>query len=178
MPFGGQSFPRERESTFAHAREREAKLVIPAKAGIYSANLGKCPVVGLDSRFRGNDRRGVTFDGAQSFHLYFTSPSQWLYHPRAKVDWGLFSTSRAAQTCVRWASLWFPRRSSMQLERHAIEPILSVNFKGAGPVRQKLLSVVGGALEHVLLFDQLNALYHETLHLQDTRHFHEKLLEA
>jgi putative hemolysin len=47
MSFGAQSFPRERESTFAHAREREANLVIPAKAGIYSANLGKCPVVGL-----------------------------------------------------------------------------------------------------------------------------------
>jgi hypothetical protein len=29
--------------------------VIPAKAGIYSANLCKCAVVGLDSRFRGND---------------------------------------------------------------------------------------------------------------------------
>ena len=66
----------------------------------------------------------------------------------------------------------------MQAERHHIEPILSVNFKGAGPVRQKLLSVVGGALEHVLLFDQLNALYHQTLHLQDSRNFHEKLLEA
>jgi hypothetical protein len=25
--------------------------------GIYSANLWKCAVVGLDSRFRGNDRR-------------------------------------------------------------------------------------------------------------------------
>jgi len=32
-------------------------LVIPAKAGIHSANLWKCAVVGLDSRFRGNDRR-------------------------------------------------------------------------------------------------------------------------
>ncbi|MGD0010023.1 MAG: lysylphosphatidylglycerol synthase transmembrane domain-containing protein [Terriglobia bacterium] len=31
--------------------------VIPAKAGIYSANLRKCAVDGLDSRFRGNDRR-------------------------------------------------------------------------------------------------------------------------
>ena len=31
--------------------------VIPAKAGIYSANLRKCPVDGLDSRFGGNDRR-------------------------------------------------------------------------------------------------------------------------
>jgi len=32
-------------------------LVIPAKAGIYSANLWKCAVVRLDSRFRGNDRQ-------------------------------------------------------------------------------------------------------------------------
>ena len=31
--------------------------VIPAKAGIHSANLQKCAVHGLDSRFRGNDRR-------------------------------------------------------------------------------------------------------------------------
>ena len=31
--------------------------VIPAKAGIYSANLPKCAVDGLDSRFRGNGRR-------------------------------------------------------------------------------------------------------------------------
>ena len=31
--------------------------VIPAKAGIYSANLRKWAVDGLDSRFRGNDRR-------------------------------------------------------------------------------------------------------------------------
>ena len=32
-------------------------LVIPAKAGIYSANLWKCTVARLDSRFRGNDWR-------------------------------------------------------------------------------------------------------------------------
>jgi hypothetical protein len=31
--------------------------VIPAKAGIYPANLRKCPGGGLDSRFRGNDGR-------------------------------------------------------------------------------------------------------------------------
>ena len=30
---------------------------IPAKAGIYSANLQKCAVPGVDSRFRGNDLR-------------------------------------------------------------------------------------------------------------------------
>ena len=29
--------------------------VIPAKAGIHAANLRKCAVEGLDSRFRGND---------------------------------------------------------------------------------------------------------------------------
>jgi hypothetical protein len=31
--------------------------VIPAKAGIYSADLRNCGGDGLDSRFRGNDRR-------------------------------------------------------------------------------------------------------------------------
>jgi 4-amino-4-deoxy-L-arabinose transferase-like glycosyltransferase len=34
--------------------------VIPAKAGIHSANLGKCAANGLDSRFRGNDRPRAT----------------------------------------------------------------------------------------------------------------------
>jgi hypothetical protein len=36
--------------------------VIPAKAGIHSANLRKCAVHELDSRFRGNDRSFVTDD--------------------------------------------------------------------------------------------------------------------
>jgi hypothetical protein len=36
--------------------------VIPAKAGIHSASLGKCAVHALDSRFRGNDRRFVRDD--------------------------------------------------------------------------------------------------------------------
>jgi len=36
--------------------------VIPAKAGIHSANLRKSAVHGLDSRFRGNDRRFVRDD--------------------------------------------------------------------------------------------------------------------
>jgi hypothetical protein len=36
--------------------------VIPAKAGIHSANPRKCAVHGLDSRFRGNDRRLVRDD--------------------------------------------------------------------------------------------------------------------
>jgi hypothetical protein len=31
--------------------------VIPAKAGIHSANLRKCALYELDSRFRGNDWR-------------------------------------------------------------------------------------------------------------------------
>jgi|GEM_PF-1098349 hypothetical protein len=34
--------------------------VIPAKAGIHSPNPRKCAVDGLDSRFRGNDRRFET----------------------------------------------------------------------------------------------------------------------
>jgi hypothetical protein len=38
----------------AFARAPHA-AVIPAKAGIHSANLWKFAVVGLDSRFRGND---------------------------------------------------------------------------------------------------------------------------
>ena len=66
----------------------------------------------------------------------------------------------------------------MHVERNSIEPILSMQLKSADPVRQKLLSVVGVALERVLLFDQLNALYQETLRLRDGRHFHERLLEA
>ena len=65
----------------------------------------------------------------------------------------------------------------MQAECNDIPPILKVNFNCDGPVRQKLMPAVGGALERVLLFDQLNALYRRTLHLQDSRDFHEKLLE-
>ena len=66
----------------------------------------------------------------------------------------------------------------MQAEPSHNEPILKVNFKWEDTVRTKLLQTVGGALERVLLFGQLNALYHRTLHLQDNRDFHEKLLEA
>jgi putative hemolysin len=66
----------------------------------------------------------------------------------------------------------------MQVERNGIQPILKVNFNCEGPVRQKLLPAVGGAIERVLLFDQLNALYRQILHLQDSRQFHEKLLQA
>ena len=65
----------------------------------------------------------------------------------------------------------------MQAECNDIQPILKVNFNCDGPVRQKLMPAVGGALERVLLFDQLNALYRRTLHLQDSRDFHQKLLE-
>jgi putative hemolysin len=66
----------------------------------------------------------------------------------------------------------------MQAERNHMQPVLKVDFKWEGPGRQKLLPAVGGALERVLLFDQLNALYDQTLHLQDSRGFPEKLLEA
>ncbi len=66
----------------------------------------------------------------------------------------------------------------MQTERSEIQPVLKVSFKGQGPVRQKLLPAVGGALERVLLFDQLNALYRQVLNRQDGRGFDENLLEA
>jgi putative hemolysin len=66
----------------------------------------------------------------------------------------------------------------MQAERHHHQPILKVNSRCEDPAHQKLLPAVGGALERVLQFDQLHALYHQTLHLQDSRDFAEKLLEA
>jgi putative hemolysin len=66
----------------------------------------------------------------------------------------------------------------MQAERNYNHPFLKVKFKCEGQVRQKLLPAVGGALERVLLFDQLNALYYQILHLHDSRDFHEKLLGA
>ena len=96
----------------------------------------------------------------------------------SKLPWAFAVEGGRSQTYLSWASLRSPGRSPMQVERNHLEPILSVSFKSADPVRQKLLSVVGGALERVLLFDQLNALYRRTLHLQDSRHFYEKLLEA
>jgi putative hemolysin len=66
----------------------------------------------------------------------------------------------------------------MQPESHHPEPVLKLNFRWESTAPQKLLPAVSGALERVLLFDQLNALYYRTLHLQDSRAFHEKLLEA
>jgi hypothetical protein len=47
-----------RHSSIGETRVPQA-TVIPAKAGIHSANLRKCAVRRLDSRFRGNDRRFV-----------------------------------------------------------------------------------------------------------------------
>ena len=66
----------------------------------------------------------------------------------------------------------------MQAQTSQQPPVLRVNFKGAGPVPQKLLPAVSGALERMLHFDQLNALYYKTLHLQNGRDFNEKILEA
>jgi putative hemolysin len=66
----------------------------------------------------------------------------------------------------------------MQAELNPCPPILKVNFGGDGPVRQRLMPAVSGALERVLHFDQLNALYYKTLLLQDERDFPEKLLDA
>jgi hypothetical protein len=47
-PQVGVAFPR-------HGRSKSQ--VIPAKAGVHSANLRKCAAYGLDSRLRGNDLR-------------------------------------------------------------------------------------------------------------------------
>jgi putative hemolysin len=66
----------------------------------------------------------------------------------------------------------------MQIESGHHEPILKLNFKWESTAQQKFMPAVSGALERVLLFDQLNALYHQTLHLEDSRGFPEKLLEA
>jgi type II secretory pathway pseudopilin PulG len=48
-------------------RNSSGRPVIPAKAGIYSANRPKCAVYGLDSRFRGNDVRKVGWGYALLF---------------------------------------------------------------------------------------------------------------
>jgi len=66
----------------------------------------------------------------------------------------------------------------MQTQPNHHEPILKLNIRWESIAQQKLLPVVSGALERVLLFDQLNALYHQILHLEDSRGFPEKLLEA
>ena len=65
----------------------------------------------------------------------------------------------------------------MQTESSRHEPVLKLSLKWESTTQPKLLPAVSGALERVLLFDQLNALYYRTLHLQDSRAFHEKLLE-
>ena len=66
--FGSEQARRRQEANEDRCRSRRRTgvicetwaleaAVIPAKAGIYSANLPQCAVDGLDSRFRGNDRR-------------------------------------------------------------------------------------------------------------------------
>jgi len=65
----------------------------------------------------------------------------------------------------------------MQAESSHREPILKLNFRWESTAEQMLLPAVSGALERVLLFDQLNAVYYRILHLQDSRAFHEKLLQ-
>jgi len=51
--------------------------VIPAKAGIHSANLGKCAVHGLDSRFRGNDRGFVRDEIPNDTTTFFSVVGQF-----------------------------------------------------------------------------------------------------
>jgi putative hemolysin len=65
----------------------------------------------------------------------------------------------------------------MQNESSRHEPILKLSFRWESTNPPKLLPTVSGALERVLLFDQLNDLYGRALHLEDSRAFHEKLLE-
>ena len=65
----------------------------------------------------------------------------------------------------------------MQTESSRHEPILKLSFRWESTTQPKLPPAVSGALERVLLFDQLSALYCRALHLQDSRAFHEKLLE-
>jgi putative hemolysin len=66
----------------------------------------------------------------------------------------------------------------MQTESNHHEPVLKLNFRWESAAQQKFLPVVSGALERVLHFDQLNALYRQTLLLHDSRDFPEKILEA
>ena len=65
----------------------------------------------------------------------------------------------------------------MQTESSRHEPILKLSFRWESTTQPKLLPAVSGALERVLLFDQLSALYGRALHLEDSRAFHEKLLQ-
>ena len=66
---------------------------IHAKAGIYSANLRKCAVDGLDSRFRGNDRRfeGDPIPNDTNTRVAYRNVRQWRLseHLERWVDSGL-----------------------------------------------------------------------------------------
>jgi hypothetical protein len=59
----GQAAPRGGPTVESGHYQKEVALddvaVIPAKAGIHSANPQKCAVHALDPRFRGNDRRWI-----------------------------------------------------------------------------------------------------------------------
>ena len=50
--------------------------VISAKAGTHSANLRKCAVHGLDSRFRGNDRHFVWDDTSNDTTTVDVAPTK------------------------------------------------------------------------------------------------------
>jgi hypothetical protein len=59
-------------------------LIIPAKAGIHSANLWQRAAIGLDSRFRGNDRwlkwilipNGTSFQRAEFTQIFERSETR------------------------------------------------------------------------------------------------------
>jgi putative hemolysin len=65
----------------------------------------------------------------------------------------------------------------MHTESSRQGPVLKLSFRWESTTQSKLLPVVSGALERVLLFDQLRALYDRALHLEGGRAFHEKVLE-
>jgi hypothetical protein len=56
-----QRAPMEGSGAICGTRALQA-AVIPAKAGIHSSDLQTCAAYGLDSRFRGNDRRFIGDD--------------------------------------------------------------------------------------------------------------------
>jgi hypothetical protein len=58
--------------------------VIPAKAGIHSANLGKCAANGLDSRFRGNDRARATSEESRG-HPSADAPTTGISEASARI---------------------------------------------------------------------------------------------
>ncbi len=66
----------------------------------------------------------------------------------------------------------------MKASRERRSRLLSLEFSGKDPLRQKLLSFVKGGMERVLLFPELNAIYEQASRQGDGNRFFDQVLQV